>query len=489
MFVIDTTPPSGTADIDGGASSAVVGTVRVDLDAADGLSGLSKVRLSNTSDMDGSGVLTDGTSYGSSDQVAWTLAVGAGSRKVHVQWQDKAGNWSSVVSDTITVTPPDTTFRTITPVRLLDTRTNNPSGAKKLSTGTPMTFKVAGRGGIPADAIAVSGNLTVTGATASGYVSLGPIVGSTPQTSTINLPKGDTRANGVIVPLDRTGRLEATYKGASGSTTHLIFDATGYFVAGEGGERYHALDPGRFLDTRGISDVTAGDPLRDAQPLAVVIGGRTVGSTAVPVDAVAITGNLTVTGQTKAGYLSLTPTAQSAPSTSTLNFPTKDTRANNVTVPLGDGGRLWLVYRGSGTAHAVLDITGYFKDGSGGLAWVPLAPARILDSRTGLGKTGAFVNADPDPVTIQGRGGVHGGALALTGNLTVTQQSRAGYSSVTTTPVATPATSTINFPVGDNRANGIIARIDSGTGKVSLVYRASGGATVHMIVDVTGYFH
>jgi hypothetical protein len=299
----------------------------VDLDAADGLSGLSKVRLSNTSDMDGSGVLTDGTSYGSSDQVAWTLAVGAGSRKVHVQWQDKAGNWSSVVSDTITVTPPDTTFRTITPVRLLDTRTNNPSGAKKLSTGTPMTFKVAGRGGIPADAIAVSGNLTVTGATASGYVSLGPIVGSTPQTSTINLPKGDTRATGVIVPLDRTGRLEATYKGASGSTTHLIFDATGYFVAGEGGERYHALDPGRFLDTRGISDVTAGDPLRDAQPLAVVIGGRTVGSTAVPVDAVAITGNLTVTGQTKAGYLSLTPTAQSAPSTSTLNFPTKDTRA------------------------------------------------------------------------------------------------------------------------------------------------------------------
>jgi hypothetical protein len=488
-FTIDTTPPSGNATIDGGAASAVVGTVRVDLAATDGLSGLSKVRLSNTPDVDAGGVLTDGTTFASSSQQAWTLAVGTGTRKVHVQWRDKAGNWSGVATDTINVAPPDTTFEAITPVRLLDTRAANPSGVTKLTASQPLTFKVAGRGGIPADAIAVAGNLTVTGQTAPGYVALGPVVGSSPNTSTINFPKGDNRANGVIVPLDRTGRLEATYKAASGSTTHLVFDATGYFVAGTSGDRYNPLAPGRFLDTRVVADSTGGAPISDAQPLAIDVGGRTVGSTAVPEDAVAITGNLTVTGQTEAGYLALTPTPQTAPATSTLNFPTGDTRANNVTVPLGSDGRVWLVYRGSGTAHAALDVTGYFKSGSGGLTWVPLAPARILDSRENLGKTGAFVSADPDPVTVQGRGGVHGGGLALTGNLTVTQQTVAGYSSVTPTPVAAPSTSTINFPKGDNRANGVVAKIDPATGKVSLVYRAASGATVHMLLDVTGYFH
>ncbi len=81
----------------------------------------------------------------------------------------------------------------------------------------------------------------------------------------------------------------------------------------------------------------------------------------------AITGNLTVTGQTKAGYLSLTPTSVPNPATSTLNFPLGDTRANNVTVKLGAGGILYVVYQGgSGKVHAILDVTGYFREQRGG---------------------------------------------------------------------------------------------------------------------------
>ena len=47
--------------------------------------------------------------------------------------------------------------------------------------------------------------------------------------------------------------------------------------------------------------------------------------TNVPVDAIAVTGNLTVTGQTAAGYFSLTTLPNNAPATSTLNFPLGDT--------------------------------------------------------------------------------------------------------------------------------------------------------------------
>ena len=59
------------------------------------------------------------------------------------------------------------------------------------------------------------------------------------------------------------------------------------------------------------------------------------GRLGIPNDAVAITGNLAVVGQTNAGYVWVTPTLkQSNPSTSALNFPTGDTRANNITSPL-----------------------------------------------------------------------------------------------------------------------------------------------------------
>ena len=47
-------------------------------------------------------------------------------------------------------------------------------------------------------------------------------------TSTINFPLGDTRANGVTVPL-AAGATWMVYKSSAGKTTHLILDVTGYF--------------------------------------------------------------------------------------------------------------------------------------------------------------------------------------------------------------------------------------------------------------------
>ncbi|MEO5884815.1 MAG: hypothetical protein ABIQ58_04800 [Candidatus Limnocylindrales bacterium] len=488
-FVIDSTGPTGTAELDGGAATAVVGIVRVGLEATDSLTEVARVRLANKADVDGTGLLSAGTTYAATNSVAWTLPVGKGARTVYAQWQDAAGNWSAVKSDAITVDPPDTTYRTVTPVRLLDTRSNIPSGVTRLTSGKPIRFAVAGRGGVPDDAIAVTGNLTVTGQTSSGYVTLGPIVGPSPTTSTINVPKGDTRANGVVVPLDRSGRLEAVYKGGAGSTAQLVLDVTGYFTADDAGSGYTSLTPARFLDTRVVTGATGGAALQPDVPQAIRVGGRTVGSMEIPLAAVAVTGNLTVTGQTGSGYLALTPTAQAAPATSTLNFPKGDVRANNVTVPLGSEGRVWAVYKGSGGAHAVLDITGFYREGTEGLRWVPLAPARVLDSRSSVGRSGPFAEGTPGSVTVVSKGGIAADAIALTGNLTVTGQTRKGYTALTPTPVAAPTTSTLNFPTGEARANGVVSRMDGASGKVSLTYMAGNGATTHLVLDVTGYFH
>ena len=122
-----------------------------------------------------------------------------------------------------------------------------------------------------------------------------------------------------------------------------------------------------------------------------------------------------------------------------------------------------------------------------GATFVPVAPVRLLDSRVNLGTTGPFTSSVPKTIQIAGKLGIPSNAVAITGNLTVTGQQQAGYASLTRVPDANPATSTINFPLGDNRANNITSPLSS-TGAVSITYKAGAGKQAHFLLDVTGYF-
>ena len=77
-------------------------------------------------------------------------------------------------------------------------------------------------------------------------------------------------------------------------------------------------------------------------------------------------------------------------------------------------------------------------------------------------------------------------ANAITGNFTMVGRPRlaiVGHQD----PIGTPATSTINFPAGSNRANGVFAPLN-GAGELSIVYKAPAGATADVLLDITGYF-
>jgi hypothetical protein len=89
-----------------------------------------------------------------------------------------------------------------------------------------------------------------------------------------------------------------------------------------------------------------------------------------------------------------------------------------------------------------------------------------------------------------GHDGVAEDAVAIVGNLTVVSQTKAGFVAVTPDPIAVPTSSTINFPFGDIRANGFTTDLAdaSDPGDVSATYRATSGATTHVIVDVMGYY-
>ncbi|HEY7827236.1 MAG TPA: hypothetical protein VIB99_03320, partial [Candidatus Limnocylindrales bacterium] len=114
-----------------------------------------------------------------------------------------AGGWSTFV-DRLGATAA-TTYVPITSIRVVDTRAGGVNGlsglAGKFVANTARSFGVTGLGSgpdqIPDDAVAVTGNLTVTGQTSAGYVSLTPDLTNTPSSSTINFPLGDVRANNV----------------------------------------------------------------------------------------------------------------------------------------------------------------------------------------------------------------------------------------------------------------------------------------------------
>jgi hypothetical protein len=111
---------------------------------------------------------------------------------------------------------------------MVDSRYGNGlSGA--LPANTPRQFQLIGRG-IPAGALAVSANATVTNETNSYAIFVGPDAIAHPSTSTLNFERGDVRANGLTVPLASGGCLWATYLSSAGNTTQLIVDVTGYFT-------------------------------------------------------------------------------------------------------------------------------------------------------------------------------------------------------------------------------------------------------------------
>jgi hypothetical protein len=81
---------------------------------------------------------------------------------------------------------------------------------------------------VPANAIGVTGTLTVTRQDVEGYLSLTPTKIDIPTTSTLNFLK-DNRATGVTVPLGG-GKLAIAYAPTRYRYTDAVFDVSGYFI-------------------------------------------------------------------------------------------------------------------------------------------------------------------------------------------------------------------------------------------------------------------
>jgi subtilase family serine protease len=374
------------------------------------------------------------------------------------------------------------TYHPVAPIRLLDTRLGNGLSAK-LSANTPATFQITGREGIPSNATAVTGNVTVVNPTSSWAVYLGPDPVANPGSSTINFNGGDIKANGVTVALSATGSLSATYMSFAGNTTDLVFDVTGFFTSGTTGATYHAIDPARLLDTRYDNGLSA--RLSANTPATFQITGRE----GIPANATAVTGNVTVVGSTNSWAVYIGPLATASPGSSTINFNAGDIVANNLTVALGAGGTLsatYMSFAGNST-DLVFDVTGFYTADLTGDAYVPIAPTRLVDSRSANGLSTKLSANTPATFVVAGRNGIPSSATAVSGNVTVVNSSFSWAIFLGPNPTSSPGSSTLNFNKGDIVANGLTVSLGS-DGSLSATFMSFNGNTTDLVFDVTGYF-
>ena len=121
---------------------------------------------------------------------------------------------------------------------------------------------------------------------------------------------------------------------------------------------YYAVTGCRLLDTRLAGQ---GPPLSSGVPRTVVVAG----SCGVPVDATAVSVNMTVVAPTDLGNLTAYPADAAVPATSILNFGAGTTRGNNAIITLAGDASGAVAFRaviggGTGTVHLVVDVMGYF---------------------------------------------------------------------------------------------------------------------------------
>ncbi len=388
-------------------------------------------------------------------------------------------------------------FIAVAPMRVLDTRPAsavNYTGSKPAA-GSSTRLTVIGNPTIvvPVGATAVTATLTVTEATAPGFVQAFPTGAGTPgSSSNVNVERtGQTIANAITVPIGADGTITLY----SQSGTHLLVDITGYFVPTltiTTGGRMIPVTSTRILDTRPGSPVN----YTGAKPGATSITRvRTAGVAPVPATGVsAVVLNVTATEATDVGFVQVGPAGSLTPgSSSNLNLEfAGQTIPNQVIVPIGADGAID-IYSQSGT-HLVVDVTAYITSaaatpGTDGL-FVPINPTRVLDTRPEgpIGYTGGITPGAGSLVAVDTTIGSTRipvtGVSAVAANVTITQATAAGFVQAAASGTLVPgASSVLNAnTVGQTIANAAVIPV---TNVRMDLFAQSGG---HLVTDIFGWY-
>lgn len=361
-------------------------------------------------------------------------------------------------------------FVPITPVRVFDTRRL----AGPLGPAGRLDARVLGIPGVPTSGVsAVVLNLTGVCPDAPTWLAAVPGGVASPTTSSLNLAPGDTRAALVTVPVGAQGMVSAF---ARGGFVDAVGDVVGYYVPGTAGSRFHPLTPTRVLDTR-----RAGGAFGRGETRALAVGP----AYGVPASATAVILNVTAVDGSN-GFLSVWPYGLARPNTSSVNITGPTATPNRVVSGLRSG-RV-SVFNAGGPVNVVVDLVGWYAPPSvpGGTSYHPLAPTRVLDTRSGVGgRAGPVLAGTSLTLPVAGTGRVvPAGARAVVMTLTATESTNPTVVTAYPAGSALPGTSDLNVARGTTYANLVVVPLGA-AGGVSLY---SSTANVQLVGDVLGWF-
>jgi YVTN family beta-propeller protein len=240
--------------------------------------------------------------------------------------------------------------------------------------------------------------------------------------------------------------------------------------------------PCRLIDTR----LSGGSlPANTSRNFAV----PQLGGCGIPSTAAAYSLNVTAVPQGRLGFLTIWPTGQEQPVVSTMNSLDGRIKANAAIVPAGYQGQVSVFV--NDTSDVVLDIDGYFTSPGGStLAFYPLAPCRIVDTRNPVGELGGpFLSQDQQrnfPVLESTCIPQNANAQAYSFNVTAVPHptgQRLGFLTVWPKGEPQPGVSTLNNVTGTIVANAAI--VPSGAGGAISVYPNN---DTDLLIDINGYF-
>src|SRR5271165_6041016 len=317
---------------------------------------------------------------------------------------------------------------------------------------------------------------------------------------------GGAHGSGTVFKLDTTGKetvlhsFTGTKGDGSAPQAGLVRDMQGnlYGTTTSGGASGHGtvfklasaalqfvkVTPCRVVDTRNANGTFGGPPITGGtfRSFPLPQGGCNI-----PATAAAYSLNVTVVPPGPLGYLTIWPTGEDQPVVSTMNSLDGRVKANAAIVPAGVSGGVNVFV--SNTSDVVLDIDGYFAPVSGStLAFYPLAPCRVADTRNSDGPLGGpFLSGGMprDFPVLMSNCGIPNSAQAYSFNFTAVPRNGnpLGYLTVWPTGQNQPLVSTLNAPTGTTVANAAI--VPAGTGGEIDVFASNDS---DLVIDINGYF-
>jgi hypothetical protein len=219
-------------------------------------------------------------------------------------------------------------------------------------------------------------------------------------------------------------------------------------------------------------------PSGGALPPPITLVLQVAGEAGVPLDAIGVALNVTVTNPAASGFLTVYPCGD-RPLASNLNYVPDQTVPNFVVAGLDSLGEVCIDTMA--ITDVIVDIAGYIPSDS---PIVPLpAPARFVDTRSGLGAPlrrvagGAVLE-----VSLAGGFGVPADAATVIFNATAVQPSASGFLTVFPCGQSIPETSSLNFTPGAIVPNLVISAVGSG-GKVCFFSNVE----TDVVADVAAY--